>query len=410
MLTEWIALGTVPVNPLTSQCEGEWNVVDAQTLIKQAVALGGAPARGDSYRPGLDRFLEDFNASATLTGAGREAAHGWVVSTLAARFAIENWAAAHAQLLDAPVERPVFIVGLPRAGTTTLLNLLALDAQHRVYWNWEANREVPPVESAHLHDDPRIARKVSEVNAALACGALDERMHVEMGDEPGECVWLMAQDFKSYAWLVLTAAPNYFEWLYTEADMLAAYRYHRRALQVMQSRAGGQWLLKYPSHACFLDALLAVYPDARIVVTHRDPVRPLGSSCDASHHITAQFNAGLDRRYVGHETLRVIERTLEQVSTLREAHPGTEVHDMHYRSFAADPIKEIKRLYEFLGQDLPDTVERNMRNQLTAQAARRSKVGPHHYHLADYGLSPERLPRIFADYVEQFGIERESAA
>jgi hypothetical protein len=410
MLTEWIALGTVPVNPLTSQREGEWNVVDAQTLIKQAVALGGAPARGDSYRPGLDRFLEDFNASATLTGAGREAAHGWVVSTLAARFAIENWAAAHAQLLDAPVERPVFIVGLPRAGTTTLLNLLALDAQHRVYWNWEANREVPPVESAHLHDDPRIARKISEVNAALACGALDERMHVEMGDEPGECVWLMAQDFKSYAWLVLTAAPNYFEWLYTEADMLAAYRYHRRALQVMQSRAGGQWLLKYPSHACFLDALLAVYPDARIVVTHRDPARPLGSSCDASHHITAQFNVGLDRSYVGHETLRVIERTLEQVSTLREAHPGTEVHDMHYRSFAADPIKEIKRLYEFLGQDLPDTVERNMRNQLTAQAARRSKVGPHHYHLADYGLSPERLPRIFADYVEQFGIERESAA
>lgn len=382
--------------------------MDAQTLIKQAVSLAGVPARGDSYRPGLDRFLEDFNASATLTGAGREAARGWVVSTLAARFAIEDWAATHTQLLDAPVERPVFIVGLPRAGTTTLLNLLALDGQHRVYWNWEANREVPPVESAHLHDDPRIARKISEVNAALASGALDERMHVEMGDEPGECVWLMAQDFKSYAWLVLTAAPNYFEWLYTEADMLAAYRHHRRGLQVMQSRAGGQWLLKHPSHACFLDALLTVYPDARIVVTHRDPVRPLGSSCDASHHITAQFNVGLDRRYVGHETLRVIERTLEQVSALREAHPRTEVHDMHYRSFAADPIKEIKRLYEFLGRDLPDTVERNMRNQLAAQAARRSKIGPHHYHLADYGLSSERLPRIFTDYVEQFGIERES--
>jgi hypothetical protein len=192
--------------------------------------------------------------------------------------------------------------------------------------------------------------------------------------------------------------------------MVAAFRHHKRALQVMQSRTGGQWLLKHPSHACFLDALLAVYPDARVVLTHRDPIRPLGSSCDASHHITAQFNVGLDRRHVGQETLRIIERTLKQVSTLREMHPRTEVHDMHYRNFAADPLEEIKRLYRFLGQDLTAGVERNMRIQLAAQTARRSRVGPHRYHLADYGLSAEKLPRIFADYVEQFGIERESIA
>jgi Sulfotransferase family len=383
------------------------NVVDAQTLIEQAVAQSGVPARGESYRPGLDRFLDDFNASTTLTSVGREAARNWVVDTLAARFAIEDWTAAHAQALDVPIERPVFILGLPRAGTTALLNLLALDPQHRVYWNWEANREVPPVEAAHLHDDPRVARKVAEVNAALACGALDERMHVEMGDEPGECVWLMAQDFKSYAWLVLTAAPSYCEWLLTDADIVAAFRHHKRALQLMQSRAPGQWLLKHPSHACFLDALLAVYPDARIVVTHRDPIRPLGSSCDASHHITAQFNAGLDPRHVGRETLRIIERTLEQVSALRDAHPRTEVHDIHYLSFVQNPIGEIKRLYEFLGQALSDNVQCDMRNHLAAQSARRAKIGPHRYSLADYGLSRQKLPRIFADYVEQFGIERE---
>jgi hypothetical protein len=190
--------------------------------------------------------------------------------------------------------------------------------------------------------------------------------------------------------------------------MVAAFRHHKRALQVMQSRAGGQWVLKHPSHACFLDALLTVYPDARIVLTHRDPVRPLGSSCDASHHITAQFNVGLDPGAVGRETLRVIETTLEQVSSLRDVHPGTEVHDMHYRNLVEDPIKEIRRLYEFLAQDLPESVERSMQDRLAEQAGRRSKVGPHRYQLARYGLSPERLPRIFADYVEQFGIERES--
>jgi Sulfotransferase family len=381
--------------------------LDAQTLIDQAVAQGGVPARGDSYRIGLEIFLEDFNASTTVSQLGRAAARSWMVDTLAARFAIEDWMVRHPALADQPVKRPVFILGLPRAGTTLLLNLLALDPQHRVYWNWEANREVPPVETVHLRDDPRIARKVAEVDAALASGALDHRLHVELGDEPGECAWLLAQDFKSYAWLILTAVPNYFEWLYERADMVAAYRHHRHGLQVMQSRAAGQWILKFPTHAPFVDALLAVYPDARIVLTHRDPVKPLGSSCSASHHLIAQFNVGLNPCYVGQETLRVLERTLERVSALRVAHPNVQVHDLHYRRLAADPLREIKSLYEFLGQELPLPVEQRMQAQLAVHEARRARIGPHRYDLARFGLSSAALPRVFNDYVQQFEIERE---
>lgn len=380
---------------------------DAQTLIARAAERGGWPDSGGTYREGLDRFLEDFARSRTVNAVGQWAADAMVLDALSARFAIDGWAREHPDVLTRPIHKPVFIVGLPRAGTTLLLNLLALDPQHRVNWNWEANREVPPVETAHLHDDPRIARKVAEVNGALESGFLDHRHHVEMGDEPGECVWLLGQDFKSYPWLILTYAPRYFEWLYHEADMTGAYRHHRKALQVLQSRAPGRWILKFPSHAPFLDALLAVYPDARIVLTHRDPRKPLGSSCGASWHITKQFNDGLDVGLIGDQTQRIIEASLRGMCELRARHPSTPVHDFHYARFVADPLAEVRSLYAFVGETLSGPVERKMRVALDAQRALRSKVGANVYELSDFGLSESRLPAIYDVYVGQFAIARE---
>ena len=382
--------------------------LEAGALIATAVARGGYPDRGESYREGLGRFLDDFNRSTTVNAVGRAAAEAMLLDTLEARFGIEDWIARHPELTGEPVVRPVFIVGLPRAGTTLLLNLLALDPQHRTYGNWEANREVPPVEAAHLHDDPRIARKVAEVNAALDAGALDHHYHVEMGDEPGECVWLLGQDFKSYPWLILTPAPRYFAWLYGEADLVPSYRHHKRALQVMQSRAGGQWILKFPSHAPFLDALLLVYPDAQIVVTHRDPLKPLASSCSASHFLTAQFNDGLDPAYVGRETTEILRASIEGVSTIEARHPATPVHHLHFADFVAEPMREVERLYAFMGETLTADVAAAMRSALTVQRARRSAIGSHRYSLADFGLDRATLPAIFDDYVAQFGIAREA--
>lgn len=386
--------------------------MEAGPLIDAAGTRAGCPVRGETWAEGLDVFLGAFNRSPIVNAFGRGAAEQMVLDTLGARFGIEDWIARHPEVVERPVRRPVFITGLPRTGTTFLLNLLALDPQHRVYGNWEANREVPPVEPAHLHDDPRIARKVAEVNAGLASGFLDHRYHVEMGDEPGECVWLTGQDFKSYPWLILTPAPAYLEWLYGGADMLDAYRHHKRALQVMQSSTGGQWILKYPMHAPFLDALLAIYPDARIVFTHRDPVKPLGSSCSASHHLTAQFNDGLDPAYVGRETQKIAQATLEGVCGFEARHPNVPVHHLHYADFAADPLAAVRSLYNFLQETLAPEVEARIADAIAAQRALRTRVGGHRYALADFGLDEAKLPPIFSEYVDRFAIppERRAAA
>ncbi|MET0546801.1 MAG: sulfotransferase [Caulobacterales bacterium] len=383
-------------------------MIRADELIAKAVREGGCPDRGESYKPGLDRFLAEVNRSTTVTPQGWAGAEAMLLDVLKARFAIEDWIVKHPDVVDAPVKRPVFITGLPRCGTTLLLNLLAHDPQFRTYGNWEANRETPPVEAAHIRDDPRIARKVAEVNAALDAGILDHRYHVEMGDEPGECVWLLGQDFKSYPWLIVSPAPNYFDWLYSDADMLAAYRHHKRGLQVMQSRAPGQWVLKFPSHAPFLDSLMAVYPDARVVFTHRDPIKPLGSSCSASWHVTQYFNDhNLDKVEIGRQTQTILERSLMGVCTFQERFPTAPMHDLYYPRFIADPLAEIRKLYDFMGCDLSDGIEAQMQKALERQRAQRGQVGRHEYSLEEYGLSEKNLPPIFEEYRQRYGLAPE---
>jgi len=382
--------------------------LNAGTLISQASERSGLKIRGEeTFRPGLEHFLEDFARSDCVTPKGHLAVEQLILTTLEARYRMGDWIHIHPEVLETPVVQPVFILGLPRAGTTMLVNLLALDPQRRVYWSWEALREIPPVEQSHLYDDPRIARKVAEVNAALACGLLDHRHHVEMGDEPAECTFLLGQDFKSNLWLSQTPVPRYFEWLYEKADMRAAYRYQQRALKVLQSRAPGKWTLKLPSHAPFIGPLLDVFPDARIVVTHRDPIKPLPSSCAADMHFIGLISKGADAVYIGDETMKVFEASIDRVEAARVARTDVPFHDCHYRRFVIDPIAEIRRLYDFLGDELTPDVEARMTRAVRAYETRRKEAGANVYRLEDYGLSRDRIEARFADYISRHGIERE---
>lgn len=380
----------------------------ADSWIARAADACGLPPRGEaSLRPGLERFLDEYARSKTATTQGRAVTDAFILEVLCARFRIEDWIFRHPEVLDRPVEKPVFILGLPRAGTTSLFNLLAHDPDRRFYWSWENNREVPPAHRDHMHDDPRIARKVAEVNAALELGLIDHRQHVEMGDQPSECIMLLAQDFKSYLWLSRAIIPDYFEWMLNEADMDAAYRHHCRALQVMQSQAPGKWTLKLPNHAQAIDAILGVYPDACIIVTHRDPVKAVGSSCDAERFFLSHGNAGLDLAQLGSQTMQLLTTEMDRIMAARKANPGAAFHDIHFCRFVADPIAEVRRLYEFLGDALTEPVEHAMRGELRNAETIRKEAGAHHYELSDFGLSRETILPRFARYIAQYGIELE---
>lgn len=373
-----------------------------------ARAAGDRPLPApDSWREGLGRFLADLDRSKTLRLTARKGIESFAVATLRARFAIDTWLADHPQAAAAPIERPLFILGMPRAGTTLLLNLLRLDPQRRVYWHWEGNREIPPVKTAHLHNDPRIALRVAEVNAALDSGALPRNHHVELGDEPTECNWILGQDFKAYPWLVQTIVPNYFEWLMHNADMIAAYRHHARVLRTLQSSAPGAWTLKFPSHAMAIDAILTVYPDARIVMTHRDPIKPVASSCSLCDKILSLNNTEVDRKALGYQTLTLNVLGARRMLAARDANPAELFHDIHYKAFTRDPMTTIRALYAFEGMTLAANVEQDMLAAISRQNAEREVAGAHRYRLEDYGLSVDGLDQAFGDYAQRFGVELE---
>lgn len=363
--------------------------------------------RNDSWQPGLALFLRDLDKSTTLLPGARDGIEGFAAQSLRARFAIDDWLERHPEALAAPVTRPLFIMGMPRAGTTLLLNLLRFDPARRVFWHWEGNNELPPAETAHLHDDPRIVRKVAEVNAMLDSGALPRNHHVELGDEPTECNWLLGQDFKAYPWLVQTQVTDYFEWMVHEADMVAAYTHHKRALQLMQSKAPGGWTLKFPSHAMALDAILKVYPDARIILTHRDPIKPVGSSCSLCDQILTLQNSSVDKAALGYQTAKLNALGAERMSAARDANPQVPFMDIHYRPFVRDPLATVRQIYAFIGMELTAPVEAQMQAALDRHNANRTEAGEHRYTLEEYGLSEAGLDRMFGDYIDRYQIELE---
>ena len=377
-----------------------------EALVERAVGDRSPPVP-TGWQEGLGRFLADLERSRTLAPGARAGIERFAVGTLRARFAIEGWLAENPEAAAAPVERPLFILGMPRAGTTLLLNLLRHDPQRRVYWHWEGNREIPPARTERLLDDPRIAVRVAEVEAMLDSGALPRNHHVELGDEPTECNWILGQDFKAYPWLVQTIVPEYFEWLMHDADMVAAYRYHRQVLRVLQSSAPGRWTLKFPSHAMALSALLEIYPDARIVMTHRDPIKPVASSCSLVQQILSLQNESVDRKAVGYQTLTINLLGAQRMTAARDANPSTQFHDMHYKAFIRDPMATIRALYAFEGMALAGDVEARMQAALYRQAAERKSAGVHHYRLEEYGLDAKGIGRAFGDYIERYQIEQE---
>jgi hypothetical protein len=377
-------------------------------LIDNASKRAALSVRGEeSFRPALEVLVRDILRSRTLEEGALNGIAAWIGQTLVARLRVEDWFANNPGLALVPVERPLFIMGMPRAGTTLLFNMLRHDPRRRVFWHWEGNREIPPVETEHLHDDPRIAQRVAQVNALIEAGVLQYNAHIEHGDEPAECIWQMGQDFKSISWLVQTQVPEYFEWLMHEADMVAAYAYHKRVLQVLQSRAPGWWTLKLPSHAFGIAALLEVYPDARIVMTHRDPVKPVGSSSRLCEQTLQLRNGRIDRKLMGYQTNEMLALCTERMTAARAANPNVPFHDIHYKAFIADPMEEVRRLYRFIERDLPEPIEAMMQAELDRHNAARGQHEAHRYSLSDYGLTRDIVNERFGDYVERYNIEIE---
>ena len=378
----------------------------ADELIAQARAATGLERfDAETFREGLEIYLADINRIEFLPG-GLEATAGVLIGSLAGRLKIANYLEQRPELLQREIKRPVFVMGFPRTGTTLLNNLLAVDPARRSPLAWEIDDPVPPATTKTLRSDLRALIRLEQERQAKSMFPSMFKYYRGSATYPNECVFIMQQDMKALALESRGKLPNYRDWLYNEADMVAAYQYHKKFLQVLQADAPGTWNLKMPSHALWIDALLAVYPDARLVWTHRDPLAALGSYCSLlrfgqQHSRVAQ----IDTQYLGENCLWQGAQHLNRLMDARDRLGEDRVIDVYYGDLIRQPVETMRQLYKALGDDFTDTAETGMNAWLADNP--QDKFGRHEYKLAEFGITPEQARGSFERYLSRYSIESE---
>lgn len=369
---------------------------DVDRLIERAVDASGLDDFGpDGWEDGLAALVDSARSEGALSDLGAAVFRTWIRDRLLSRLRIVDWAERHPEEVDGPVEAPLVVTGLGRSGTTFLLELLASDRANRALMKWEAQEAVPPPESATFHTDPRIQRCVDATEAVYAGAPELKAVHWEPGDGPTECLALLGQAFRGTDFAGLFTVPGYLRW-YLADDQRPAYAFHRLAIGLLQSRAPGRWVLKDPWHLMALDALLATYPDARVVVLHRDPatVVPSLAGLSAASRPDLMRTAPIPPSYWGSQWLEALGVAADRHRAARGRLDASAFLDVAYEDFLADPLATVARIYDFAGRAFTGDVERAVREQVTNRPQHR--FGVHRYSLEQFGLSTEQI-------VERFG-------
>jgi hypothetical protein len=364
-----------------------------------------------SWQEGLDRLLDSLENEADLNDLGRTIVEGEVVGYLTNRLQILSYRAEHPEIADADVVPPIVIVGQGRTGTTILHDLLAQDPATRVPLTWEVDAPVPPPETATYETDPRIATSDETMSMVDLVIPNFRTMHPMGAQLPQECVRITALDFKSMIHPTQYYVPSYARWLLNEADMAPAYRWHRIFLQHLQSQhPTDRWILKSPGHIWCLEALLAEYPNALLVQTHRDPLRIIASLGSlvatlrslASSNTSIPIAAGEFADYIIDGLDRSVDARASGVVQ------SDRVIDVYFDQFMADPFAVIHTIYDHLGYELEPASEARMRDFLAANA--QDKHGAHTYSWADTGLDLGAVRERAKKYQDYFDVKSENFA
>jgi Sulfotransferase family len=365
----------------------------------------------DSFREGLTVYCASASAEAHLTELGEAAIRANIVGTLVNRLRIVDWSQRHPHVADERIDAPIVVIGMFRAGTTFLSYLLEQDTRNRALVRWEAGDSVPPPTPETVRTDPRIDAARMGNDMLEQMNPRIRAIHHEEPDGPTECITLMSQDYKSLSWEAISNVPTYGRWL-LEVDQRSAYEYHRRALQVLQSGGvRGRWTLKSPHHALNLEALTAVYPDARLVLLHRDPVVLCASVCSLIHTLSGTFSDADHRAYIADHWVAMLEESIRRIDTFRAARPDHPIVDVAYDDLVRDPVGTVASVYAAVGNGADDRLDQRALDAMTAYVAAhpKNKLGVHGYDLAEFGLVAAQLAERFSGYVSRYDVAPEAS-
>jgi hypothetical protein len=353
----------------------------------------------DDYTDGLAVLLDSLAADAGLTPAGTKAQRALLRGVLMARLCSEAAWRANPEYAAVSIGRPVFITGLPRTGTTALHRLLSADPASQGLEMWLA--QVPqPRPPRHTWADNPVFQYI-QTGFAQHHEEHPEFMgvHYMAADQVEECWQLLQQSMRSVSFETLAYVPGYSAWL-REQDWTPAYERHRRNLQMIGLHdAGRRWVLKNPSHLFALDALLAVYPDALVIQTHRAPRTAIASACSLAAHASAGWSPVFAGKVIGRTQLDLWARGLALFTAERARHDPARFCDVRYDDLVADPVGTVESVYKYFGLPLTPKAADAIRSLATASAP--SRAGgefAHRYTLDDFGLTGDEVDERFAAY------------
>lgn len=377
-------------------------------LIARAQKAAGLSDFGDwSFREALTVLLHAYQNEAELSAFGRIAVLWDTLRFLSNLLRLHDEEKRAPAILNEPIDLPIFILGLPRSGTTFLHNLMSEDPANLVPRAWQTIYPYPLGQASANGKDRRpkiVARQFANfvrfVPELLSLHPLD-------ANAAQECIEITGHVMRSLRFDTTHYIPSYQEWL-DGAGHLEAYRFHKRFLQHLQHQNGrGNWILKSPDHVYCLDALLDVYPDACFVFVHRDPMKVMASVARLTELLRAPFTRRIDRGQIGRQ---VTDRWVQGSKMLIEAskrfeHSPERICHIRYKDLVSEPLNTICALYRHFGRSISGRAETAIRRSLTARP--RGGYGENHHRLEDYGIDPLLERRRFGPYVAHFRVDAE---
>lgn len=350
----------------------------------------------DTWREGLEILLRDQEKADILTERGRGIMASRYTSALATRMQVDDYIRRNPSVAEAPVKRPVFILGMPRTGTTMASYLLSSDPAARSLLKWEAYDGVPPAAPGALKTDPRCLAEVARDDVLLKANPGMFVYHFEAADGPTEDVHLVAQDFKTLMYTAMTTLPTYSEWILF-CDMRPAFAHRKRVFQILQSTNPGRWVLKMPSDSLFIRTIFETFPDARVIWTHRDPYATFASSMSMRGNTRLIFNKEMDLPYMQSRFPLQLALHLARPLEVSRERPDA-VYHLYYDDMMADPIGQMMKVYAWLGDPWTDAAEAGMRGWLEQNP--QDRFGRHSYTLEKWGFTKKDLEPYFHDYLK----------
>ena len=379
--------------------------LDPDVLIEEAVKAvraDPAPLLDPALREGLAALTGSLENEASLSPFGRLAASVDIKRMLSTNLVLAEKEREDSGILNRPLSRPIFVAGLPRSGTTFLHGLLAEDPAHRAPRIWESIYPYPSHRSAGFGAGRRKAQLELKFFARLSPGIAS--LHPLEADAPQECIEFTSQAFRSPRFDDMYRAPSYHAWL-KASGFDEGYEFLGRFLKHLQGSASSprRWIFKSPEHVFSLDALSRAFPDALLVLAHRDPGHVFASAARLTELMRIPFTSAIDRKEIGRKVADHWQEGMRRMIAVADdpAFPLRVAH-VHYRALIANPVGEIEKLYNGFGIEFSPEARAAMKAKVTA--APNGGYGANVYRPEDFGIDPKHERERASDYIKRFGV------